>query len=268
MSQDKEPNLYRIKSLSRIATTLLKVFAKFKFRSFTVKGDFPDIEKSKNRGLIVVSNHPSNAATALLIGVLFREAGRIADINLRKKRYPRALADGRLFHGLRGAIFRAAGQIPVDRSRGADAYKTAEQVLNRGGVIMIYPEGTRTKSLDSWPTPIPRNREIEVKGQSDNAKTEKFYGTGHYKTGAVRLALATGATIIPTLQYLDRAGRGTNALIQFGQPISFANLKGKELSNEELRVRTGQIMCQIAEMMADAKSQTLPEKVRQQILAG
>ncbi|MCL2037843.1 1-acyl-sn-glycerol-3-phosphate acyltransferase [Candidatus Saccharibacteria bacterium] len=263
MPNHDESPVRDIKFLPRLVPLALWIFSKIKFRKFTVVGDLPDFDR---RGLIVVCNHPSNAATALLIGTLFIKAKRIDDVKLRKYRYPRALADGRLFTGIRGAIFRFTGQIPVDRSRGADAFKTAEQVLKEGGLIMIYPEGTRTKKVNGWPIPVPSNRKIEVKNESP--ADEKFYGTGHYKTGAVRLAIATGATIVPTLQYLDRAGRGAEATIQFDEPISFADLKGKELSNEELQSQTGQIMYQIAEMMAAAKGKPMPDGVRDQILAG
>jgi 1-acyl-sn-glycerol-3-phosphate acyltransferase len=264
MPKNDEFSLRDIKILPHFTGVALKIFTKFKFRKFTVVGSMPEFDQ---RGLIVISNHPSNAGTALLVGVLSGESKRIKDKKLRKYRYPRALADGRLFNGFRGMIFRLAGQIPVNRSHGADAYKAAEHVLNQGGLIMIYPEGTRTKTLNGWPIPVPSNREIKVK-KGAIATSEKFYGTGHYKTGAIRLAVATGATILPTLQYINREGHDATAMIQFGEPISFADLKGRELSNEELQSQTGQIMHQIADMMAVAKNKHLPDDVRDQILAG
>lgn len=73
---------------------------------------------------------------------------------------------------LTAAFFRGTGQIPIDRS-GGDASQAAmsagERILNDGGLFGIYPEGTR----------------------SPDGKLYKG------KTGLARLALATGAPIIP-----------------------------------------------------------------------
>jgi 1-acyl-sn-glycerol-3-phosphate acyltransferase len=79
--------------------------------------------------------------------------------------------------GLKGlaskAFFRGVGQIPVDRSGGAAsdrALATGLRVLAEGGLLGIYPEGTRT----------PDGR--------------LYRG----KTGVARLALESGAPVIPT----------------------------------------------------------------------
>ena len=69
-------------------------------------------------------------------------------------------------------LFPALGMIPIDR-RGGDhakaALDAARQVLERGGLFGIYPEGTRSRSGNLH--------------------------KGH--TGAARLAIETGAPIIP-----------------------------------------------------------------------
>ena len=65
------------------------------------------------------------------------------------------------------------GMINIDRSRGSDAFaQVAEQgarCLERGWWIVIFPEGTRTA-----PGAAP-----------------------HYKTGGARLAVRTGAPVVP-----------------------------------------------------------------------
>lgn len=69
-------------------------------------------------------------------------------------------------------LFPALGMIPIDRRGGnhaASALSAARQVLDRGGLFGIYPEGTRSRS----------------------GKLHK----GH--TGAARLAIESGAPIIP-----------------------------------------------------------------------
>ncbi len=93
-------------------------------------------------------------------------------------------------------LFPALGMIPIDRRGGdhaAAALDAARQVLERGGLFGIYPEGTRSRS----------------------GKLHK----GH--TGAARLAVETGAPIIPVglmgtaeIQPVDRP------LPRFFQPVT------------------------------------------------
>lgn len=79
--------------------------------------------------------------------------------------------------GLKGlvnkAFFRGAGQIPVDRTGGAAgdrALATGLRVLAQGKLLGIYPEGTRSRD-------------------------GRLY---RGKTGVARLAIASGAPVIPT----------------------------------------------------------------------
>jgi 1-acyl-sn-glycerol-3-phosphate acyltransferase len=86
------------------------------------------------------------------------------------------LAKASLFKGRLGTFLRAAGQIPVERSeRGADALAEAIQAVNAGELVVVYIEGSITKDPDGWPMVA--------------------------KTGAARLALATGAPVIPVGQW-------------------------------------------------------------------
>ncbi|MEM9561180.1 MAG: lysophospholipid acyltransferase family protein [Actinomycetota bacterium] len=100
-------------------------------------------------------------------------------------------------------LFPALGMIPIDRRGGdhaAAALDAARQVLQRGGLFGIYPEGTRSRS----------------------GKLHK----GH--TGAARLAIETGAPIVPVgllgtgeVQPVDRIVprfRRT-VTVRFGRPI-------------------------------------------------
>lgn len=101
-------------------------------------------------------------------------------------------------------LFPALGMIPIDRRGGdhaAGALDAARQVLERGGLFGIYPEGTRSRS----------------------GKLHK----GH--TGAARLAIETGAPIVPVgligtadIQPVDQVmpNFGRTVSIRFGAPIS------------------------------------------------
>ena len=69
-------------------------------------------------------------------------------------------------------FFRGVGQIPIRREGGSAserALASATEVLESGGVFGIYPEGTRTR--------------------------DGYLHRGH--TGVARLALRTGAPIVP-----------------------------------------------------------------------
>ncbi len=84
-----------------------------------------------------------------------------------------------------GTICRAAGMIPVDRSNDpAQALAPAADELRRGGCVGIYPEGTTTLHRDFWPEAS--------------------------RTGVARLALMSGATVVPVAQW------GTQHLLGHG----------------------------------------------------
>jgi 1-acyl-sn-glycerol-3-phosphate acyltransferase len=119
------------------------------------------------------------------------------DAVVRAGRRPRFLAKEDLFRiPIIGRALRGAGQIPVSRgARDRSSLDRAVAALGRGEVIVVYPEGTVTKREDGLP----------MEG----------------KTGTVRLALRTGAPIIPMAGWGSQAvwqksGKGS---LKFGRPI-------------------------------------------------
>src|SRR5206468_1715681 len=121
----------------------------------------------RDGGLIVAMNHLSWSDPFALSHYVYK-AGR----------YPVFLAKSPLFEvKYLGAILRKLGQIPVyrDTTDAALALRDAEQGLRDGQCLMFYPEGTVTRDPDLWPM--------------------------HGKTGAARLALSTGAPVVPIAHF-------------------------------------------------------------------
>jgi 1-acyl-sn-glycerol-3-phosphate acyltransferase len=157
---------------------------------------------------------------------------------VRAGRYPRFLAKAELFRNpLLRTVLHGMRQIPVHRGSGDQApLEEAARALGRGEVLVIYPEGTSTASGPGF-TP------------------------GRGKTGAVRLALATGARIVPVAtwggQYVWR--RGSFRFPEFGRPIWLraaepidvrARAAGAPDDYETLRRLTDELMAELAELVA------------------
>lgn len=92
---------------------------------------------------IVVVNHISHVDPVLLASVIWDHGWR-----------PRFLAKSSLFTmPIVGLAIRGTGQVPVHRGS-ADArasLRDAVSVLQEGGRVLIYPEGTVTRDPDGWP---------------------------------------------------------------------------------------------------------------------
>ena len=136
----------------------------------------------KDGPVIIAPNHKS-----------FWDAFFIAAVLRRNVRF---MGKAELFTGRRGRLFLALGAFPVRRgSSDTEAIDTARIVLEQGGVLALFPEGTRVRDPDELG--IPRR-------------------------GAARLALETGAPLIPTAMtgterrkwHLPRSVQ-----ISFGEPI-------------------------------------------------
>jgi 1-acyl-sn-glycerol-3-phosphate acyltransferase len=119
------------------------------------------------------------------------------DAVVRAGRRPRFLAKQDLFRiPVVGRALRGAGQIPVSRgARDRSSLDRAVAALRDREVVVVYPEGTVTKREDGLP----------MEG----------------KTGTVRLALQTGAPIIPMASWGSQAvwqksGKGS---LKLGRPI-------------------------------------------------
>ncbi len=132
---------------------------------------------------------------------------------------------------LQKTFFSGTGNIPIDRS-GADAAAgallSAKKVLANGELFGIYPEGTRS----------PDGR--LYKG----------------KTGVARLALATGAPVLPVVMIntdkLQPPGKAMPKImrpgVRIGKPLDFSRYEGMEDDRFVLRSVTDEIMYELMEL--------------------
>lgn len=95
-----------------------------------------------------------------------------------------------------GAVLKGIGAIPLDRSRGdVGALRKAEERLAAGGCLLLFPEGTRSRT-----------------GR-----------LGRPKLGVAYLAQRTGACVVPARVFgtAGRPRRGAVA-VAFGRPMRFS----------------------------------------------
>ncbi len=170
--------------------------------------------------LIIASNHLSFSDSVFLALVIPRKVTFLAKSEYFTSPGPKGL--------LKKLTLIALGQVPVDRSggrRSEAALITGLKVLAEGACLGIYPEGTRS----------PDGR--LYKG----------------RTGIARLAIESGAPVIPLAMFNTEKIQPTGTLIPkvarvgmtFGKPMYF---EGDSSDLLYLRDVTDQIMSQIQEL--------------------
>jgi 1-acyl-sn-glycerol-3-phosphate acyltransferase len=151
--------------------------------------------------LIIVANHLSNADPPLVVGFLTPALGRPMHI----------LAKQALFVGPLGWFLRSQGVTPV-RAGGSDidAYRVALALLERGEVMCIFPEGTRSRTGELGP-PKPGVAMLATRAgvpilPVGISGTDRFLGRGQRlpRLGA-RIVVRVGPTF--TLSLDARHGR-------------------------------------------------------------
>jgi 1-acyl-sn-glycerol-3-phosphate acyltransferase len=187
-------------------------------------------------GVIIAANHVS-WVDPFTLGHFVYSAGRI----------PRFMAKASLFRrpGI-GMILRGAAQIPVQRGErdGAAALSDAVQALKEGEAVLIYPEGTITKDPDFWPMQA--------------------------KTGVARLALMSGAPVIPVAQWgpqeiLGRSRRvrlfpRRTMQIHAMEPLRVEPLPpGAQPTREQLRAFTVEVMTSVREELEVIRGEASPD---------
>jgi len=190
----------------------------------------------KAGGIILAPNHMSYVDWATI--AIFADG--------YAHRYPVFMIKSPIFEvKVIGPMMYKFGQLPVYRGRG-DAglvLKQAEEALRAGAAVIVYPEGTATRDPDLWP----------------------MVG----RTGAARLALITGAPVIPIAQWgaqhilpygskKPRLFPRKTVRMVAGPPVDLSAYAGQRLAASTLRAATADIMADITGLLAKIRQQTPP----------
>lgn len=154
--------------------------------------------------------------------------------------------------GVKGALirwfFKSTGQLPIDRSGGKaseDSLNTGLGVLERGLLLGIYPEGTRSP-------------------------TAKLY---RGRTGIARMALEAGVPVVPIAMIdtekvqplgskypkIHRVG------VVIGEPLDFSRFAGMEGDRAVLRSVTDQIIYSIHRLSNQSYEDVYASSVRNRL---
>lgn len=191
-------------------------------------------------GFLLVSNHLSNVDPLCLCWYFMKRNTAV-----------RFLAKKSMFSvPVFGWIIKGMGLIPVNRDSNPSAVLApTREALTAGEVVGIYPEGTLTRDPDQWPM--------------------------GFKSGAARLALDTGVTVIPLSQWgpqdimapynakgMDmRPGRRIS--YHFGAPVDLSDLIGPAGSEDHdaVNAATARILQAVREGVGQLRGLPVPDTV-------
>ncbi|GAA4366283.1 lysophospholipid acyltransferase family protein [Agromyces bauzanensis] len=204
--------------------------------NLAVRFRFHHAERMPRSGAFVLAPNHYSEIDPVVIGVASWKLGRA----------PRFLTKASLFKNPVLAWFlRTSGQIPVERagSRSHAALRAAEELVEKGRMVVVYPEGSLTRDPDLWP----------MRG----------------KTGAVRIALERGIPIVPVAHWgtqalLPRYGKKLSFFprktiqVSIGEPLDLSAYRGKPLAQATLLKATGELMNAIAALLAELRGEPAP----------
>ena len=186
-------------------------------------------------GVILAPNHLSYA-----------DWGTVALFSYESGRYPTFLIKSSVFKvKIIGPVLRKLGQLPVYRNRGDAALvlRDAERAIRDSQAVVVYPEGTASRDPDLWPMKA--------------------------RTGVARLALATGAPVIPIAHWgaQDVLPYGTTrphllprktVRMIAGPPVDLSAFRGQPLNATTLRAATDVVMADVTALLAGLRGETPP----------
>ncbi len=197
------------------------------------------LENIPSDGCIVVANHVSLIDPLAVLHAVYRSGTT-----------PHIMAKDSLFRvPVLGTLMSELQLIPVTRNardRSRESLDIAHGIIQEGGAVVIYPEGTLTTDPDQWPMRM--------------------------KTGAARLALTTGAPIVPLTHW------GTHRFLPFGakaprilprrsytlradEPLDMSDLRSRPLSRTVLAQATQRIEQALTEGVSRLRGEPAPELI-------
>ena len=206
--------------------------------NLAVRFRFHHPERMPQAGAFVLAPNLYSEIDPIVIGVVAWKLGRA----------PRFLAKASLFKNpVLAWILRTSGQIPVERagSNGHAALRAAEELVEKGRMVVVYPEGSLTRDPGLWP----------MRG----------------KTGAVRIALERDIPIVPiahwgTQALMPRYGKKLSLFprktieVAVGEPLDLSAFRGKPLDQANLLAATGQLMDAITALLAELRGEPAPSE--------
>lgn len=186
-------------------------------------------------GFVAVTNHVSHADPLTFAHFLY-DNGRL----------PRFLGKEVLFRlFFVGRVLRGAKQIPVYRESAdaAQAFSAAVAAVRAGECVGIYPEATLTRDPELWP----------------------MVG----KTGAARVALETGAPVVPVAQwgpqqllppYSKRPHLFPRPTVHVwaGPPVDLDEFRDRPVDAALLRQVTERIMAAVTALLEEIRDEPAP----------
>ncbi len=159
------------------------------------------VDRIPDEGPVVIAPNHKSFWDAFFIGVA-------------TPRHVRFMGKTELFEGRLGPLFVRLGAFPVRRGKAdEDALETARVVLRQGGVLALFPEGTRIRDPEAL---------------------------GEPRSGAGRLALETGAPLVPAAisgserLFLGPLPKPRRVRLSFGEPIAVDGLEASRAMAHEL----------------------------------
>jgi 1-acyl-sn-glycerol-3-phosphate acyltransferase len=204
----------------------------------TTRRDWRGAQHLPADGFVAVSNHLSYSDP-------FTLAHFLVDHGIP----PRFLAKEAVFElPVAGRIVRGAGQIPVRRGSvdAARALQAAVDAVRAGECVAVYTDGTLTRDPGLWPM------------------------TG--KTGAARIALSTGAPVIPIAQWgaqelLEPYGKRPHLLrrptvhVWAGPPVDLSPWQDRPLDAGTLNEATAAIVGAVTGLLEQIRGERAPARV-------
>jgi 1-acyl-sn-glycerol-3-phosphate acyltransferase len=174
------------------------------------------LEHLPEGGFVLAANHTSNFDPWAL------------GVPLLPRRQLRFMAKSELFNPLLAPILRGAGAFKVRRGESdVEAMRTAVELVAGGEIVVMFPEGTRRQ------------------------KGLRKRRTARAHTGAARIALGSGAPLVPAaIAGTDRLLRLGRLRVVFGEPLDLSDLAALD-QKRAAEEATERLMTRIEELRAE-----------------